>query len=124
MPAGHRAFQAPVGYGQGRMPFWPDHWSGRWACWDALGSTSDCCVLCVCQSCSNVTLFAWVVFYWALFINLKTYHVNWRMLEWDVVGADGMRAHEMLDNMTNWSAYYGYGRTCAVCCVCMPACSA
>jgi hypothetical protein len=59
-----------------------------------------------------------VVFYWVLFVNLRTYHVKWRMMDWDVVGADGLRAHDMLNNMTNWSAYYGYGRPSAVCMRC------
>jgi hypothetical protein len=68
-----------------------------------------------CRPCSNFTLLAWVVFYWILLAMLKIHHVKWQMQEWDVDGEKGQLAHTALDNMTNWSAHYGYDCTCMHC---------
>ena len=59
-----------------------------------------CCAVYVCP-CSNLTLVAWVIYYWVLFSQLK--RQKWKYDEWDV---DGPTANAQLESIMGWSSTY------------------
>lgn len=65
---------------------------------------AQCAEHCLCsrRSCSNITLLAWVLFYWVLFTTLK--RQRWDMDEWSI--EDQAKPAADLNTITQWSGYY------------------
>jgi len=66
-------------------------------------TTPHACLLmpCFCWSCSNITLLAWVIFYWVLYFKLRGR--KWDYDDWDVLGR---LAHNKLNEISQWAASY------------------